>query len=300
MKHDRGIVLSNKVIKKLSSVLQKLYTDAFRKVIPDLSIRLERLMSETDGKSDSEKIIMLNRFITQGGFHEYESSIKIANKKAIEEIQQALIAIWLLNYQYNSYDICRQTGLNFDFRVYTYDEIASLLFDIDKSPPFTKIAYKHLGSIKSVTDRLREQMIIATLRGENQNQILKRIKSITGQKVWQARRVAQTERTRVQSQGRYHSGLEAQKMGIELDKQWIARLVRTRERHEHAHMEIVDYNHLFLTKLLYPGDQNSPGSYASNVINCHCYMKTMVKSVSPALAKHREKFREKSFEDYRS
>ena len=295
---DDGVIRTDMRIKALNKRIERLYDEAFDDFADELEESLFVLMDMLEGGSEAERVMTVNMFMEDGGFDEYVENLENVNHNIIREIQTALAFVWSLNYEFTSYDICEQSGLSLDFKTYVDSEIMSLLFDIDKVPPFTKIAYKNLGSVKSVTDRLRREMIIATLKGESQDKILKRIQKITGQKAWQARRVTQTERTRVQSQGRYISGLEAQSMGVELDKQWVARLINTRERHEQAHLETVAYEALFSTDLMYPGDQNSPGSYPANLINCHCYMKPMVKSVSPALARHREKFKNQSFKKF--
>jgi hypothetical protein len=89
--------------------------------------------------------------------------------------------------------------------------------------------------------------------------------------------------------------LEGEKIGVSMEKQWMARLVNTRDSHENVHMEIVGTDEAFSNGLQYPGD---PSGEAAEVINCHCYLVPKVKSVSPALEKHRAWAQDRDFMKY--
>lgn len=88
-----------------------------------------------------------------------------------------------------------------------------------------------------------------------------------------ARRIAQTERTRLQSQARADQLHEAEAMGIRTTKTWTARMVNTRDSHAALNGKTVYENEKFTTiwgnELAYPGDPSAP---AREVINCHCVM----------------------------
>lgn len=92
---------------------------------------------------------------------------------------------------------------------------------------------------------------------------------------------------------------EAAKMGIGMQKQWISRMDNVvRLDHVLVTGEIVEYDEKFSNGLMFPGD---PNGAASEIINCRCVMKGMVKSISPALAAHRATFsRDIGFDEWRN
>lgn len=143
----------------------------------------------------------------------------------------------------------------------------------DTQPVFSKIAYRHLGQNRAIRTALQNTMAQAAILGESQDKILKRIQKITGQAKYQARRVAQTERTRIQSQARAEALHKAAEMGIITTKEWSARMRNTRDSHAALNGVVIPENKKFRTiwgnELRYPGDPEAP---ASEVINCHCVL----------------------------
>lgn len=85
--------------------------------------------------------------------------------------------------------------------------------------------------------------------------------------------MAQTERTRVQSQARAEALHKAAEMGIITTKEWSARMRNTRDSHAALNGVVISENKKFRTiwgnELRYPGDPEAP---ASEVINCHCVL----------------------------
>ncbi len=101
-------------------------------------------------------------------------------------------------------------------------------------------------------------------------------------------RSARTAVTGAQNAGRMDSYVAAQKMGIELEREWLATL-DNRTRHQHAMMDghkapidkpfIMDGH-----KIMYPGDMSAPGYL---VYNCRCTLVAAVKGVDTSKAKRR-------------
>ncbi len=125
-----------------------------------------------------------------------------------------------------------------------------------------------------IRQKLQAELAQAAILGEDQRKLLKRIQSVTGQSVYQAKRVAQTERNRVQSQARWDAAQEAEKQGVSTYNEWRCRFVRSRDTHMARHGVRVRQGECFPgCNLRYPGDIN--GS-AKEVINCHCYLQVGV------------------------
>lgn len=153
----------------------------------------------------------------------------------------------------------------------TKAQLASLLQG--QESPFSRIAYNNLGQNRTARRRLQNEMAQAVLLGEGQDKIIKRIRRVTGQSVAQARRVAQTERTRIQSQARQKVMEEAAEQGVVMAREWTARMVNTRDTHAALNHTVKPIHEPFVTgegnSLMYPGDPSAP---AREVINCHCVL----------------------------
>lgn len=163
------------------------------------------------------------------------------------------------------------SGVNISFTQYDKNQIRVLVEE--GQSPFSKLAYENLGKNPVMRRRLQNELAMATVLGESQSKIIDRIRKVTGQTVAQARRVAQTERTRVQSQARWQTGQEAANMGVHVVNEWSARMVNTRDSHAALDGKKAEQGEPFRTiwgnSLLYPGDPSAP---AKEVINCHCVL----------------------------
>lgn len=159
-------------------------------------------------------------------------------------------------------------GFDGTFRKQTRRQIEILLDESES--PFSKLAYQNLGQNTAVRRRLQNELAQASILGESQAKLIKRIMAVTGQAQWQAKRVAQTERTRVQSQARWDAGNEAMALGVKVVNEWSARMVNTRETHAALDGKVALQGEYFPgSPLRYPGDPTAP---AREVINCHCVL----------------------------
>ena len=155
-------------------------------------------------------------------------------------------------------------------------EIEILLHD--QQPPFSKIAFDNLQQAPALLRRLRVEMRQAILNGEGQDKIRQRIQRVMQNGAYNARRIAQTERTRIQSQARWDVMQNAAAQGIPMEKMWIARMKNTRDSHADLNRRTSAVDEPFITiwgnELMYPGDPSAP---AREVINCHCVLRPVVK-----------------------
>ena len=159
-------------------------------------------------------------------------------------------------------------GFDGTFKEQTRRQIKILLDE--RESPFSKLAYQNLGKSLAIRRRLQNELAQATILGESQSQLIKRIRAVTGQAQWQAKRVAQTERTRVQSQARWDAGNEAMALGVKVVNEWSARMVNTRDTHAELDGKVALQGEYFPgSPLRYPGDPTAP---ALEVINCHCVL----------------------------
>lgn len=144
----------------------------------------------------------------------------------------------------------------------------------DSEPPFSKMAYQNMGRNPAIRKRLQDEMAKATILGEGQEDIIRRIQAVTNQATWQARGVAQTERTRIQSQAHMDANAEAVAMGLPVYNTWHTRMVNSRDTHIALNGKVALHGEYFPgSPLRYPGDPTAP---AREVINCHCVMSSDV------------------------
>ena len=162
----------------------------------------------------------------------------------------------------------KPNGMDGMLKARTREQVEILLRD--EMPVFSKLAYSNLAHSTAVRNRLQNELAQATILGESQEKLIRRIRDVTGQAVWQARRIAQTERTRVQSQARWDAGNEAMALGVRVANRWSTRMVNSRDSHVALDGKWAWQGEYFPGGLLrYPGDPTAP---AQEVVNCHCVL----------------------------
>lgn len=288
---DRGIILSDEIHDKLRKRLEENYQKAYQKAIKDNKKDIEKLTKTKDKKEARELFMKISQ--KQGLINNLADEIASAGETAKNIIQGELINLYGLNYNFACYEIQKQMGFNVNFSQYDRNQIAIILKNSES--PFTKIAYKNLGQDKAIVKTLQNELLQALLLGEAQDKLIKRISKVTSASATRAKRIAQTERNRVQSEARMNSIKEAETLGIDMHKQWISRLRNTRELHLLTHLEKKPSKEVFSNGLMYPGDFN--GS-AQNVINCFCVLKPVVLDVPESFKREEEQFDRISFDRF--
>lgn len=194
-----------------------------------------------------------------------------AGVRASVAIQQANTEYYVLNHEEAVRQLAKglkPNGMDGTLKARTRKQVEILLRD--EMPVFSKLAYSNLAHSTAVRNRLQNELAQATILGESQEKLIRRIRDVTGQAVWQARRIAQTERTRVQSQARWDAGNEAMALGVRVANRWSTRMVNSRDSHVALDGKWAWQGEYFPGGLLrYPGDPTAP---AQEVVNCHCVL----------------------------
>lgn len=286
---DAGERATDVIMKDLEKRIGEIYAGALKGMIRDNAKFLQKIADVDAG------IIKPNKFYNtpakvakwRAGFtREAIRQDRVADKiikrllaagaEVRPEIISARSAVYRTNRAFTVDSISRKAGGKVSFAQYDKRQIDILLSD--RETPFAKLAFRNLGRNPAVVRRLTSELAQATAKGEGQPDIIKRIREVTGQSQYQAQRVAQTERTRVQSQSRADAATEAQKMGFKMVKTWSSRMVNTRETHAALDGVTVPQDQPFITidgnELMYPGDPSAP---AEEVIQCHCVLITDVE-----------------------
>lgn len=199
--------------------------------------------------------------------------------QTVEEAQKAQVRQGLaqnaMPEQVNTVQSATQPPPQQNFVPQQQREIEILLHD--QQPPFSKIAFDNLEQAPALLRRLQAEMRQAIINGEGQDKIRQRIQRVMQNGAYNARRIAQTERTRIQSQARWDVMRNAAAQGIPMEKMWIARMKNTRDSHADLNRRTAKVDEPFTTiwgnELMYPGDPNAP---AREVINCHCVLRPVL------------------------
>lgn len=285
---DEAVRIADEIEKALTQRISAVYGEALKK-----AIRMNRRFLQKIRDIDSGKIQPPNYYNTpelikkwrEGYIRELmrqehviesiEQQIKDAGGKLEPEIKKALAEIYAVNANYTATKLTSFGGVDATSK-YLLTGVtrrqAAIVFR-DTQPLFSKIAFRNLVEAPAVIRRLQNEMVQATLLGESQEKIIRRIRAVMGNSASNAQRIAQTERTRLQSQARADQLHEAAQMGIRVTKTWSTRMENSRKSHELLNNKTINEGEKFHTiwkhDLAYPGDPSAP---AEEVINCHCVL----------------------------
>lgn len=286
---DRGVMMSDAIEQATLTRIADIYNGALRRILKQKADLLRKIAAVDAGKIKPPAFYVLQgedgvRRWREGWMRQLfrdnqliEIIMRELNACGVEAeklIRGALADVYAVNKDFAIDQLTAKVG----------DTLASASFAMSNrrevevlvragESPFTRIAYENMGQNPVIRRRLQDSLAMACILGEGQQKIIKRIQAITGQSYKQAKRVAQTERTRVQSQARYETCQEAARKGVVVIYEWSARMINTRESHAALNGKKVMDGTPFMTiwgnLLRYPGDPSAP---AKEVINCFCVL----------------------------
>ena len=285
---DAGMAAADTLEKQITKRISEVYGDALKTAIKQNKQFFKKLQDIDSGKikppafyDTPEKIakwregyireLMRTEHVTES----ITQQIKDAGAAVSPEIEKELAGVYAANANYTAQKLTRMkanapsTGL-----ISSVTRKQAAIIIKDKQPLFSKIAFNNLQNAPAVVKRLQNEMLQASLLGESQQQIIKRIQGVMNNSAKNAKRIAQTERTRLQSQARNDKLKEAEAAGVTVMKEWSCAMMATsRESHIALDGKRVKMGEKFRTiwgnDLEFPGDPNAP---AKEVINCHCVM----------------------------
>lgn len=129
--------------------------------------------------------------------------------------------------------------------------------------------------------KLNSAITQGVLQGEDIGKVSRRLQSITDMNKSSAIRNARTMMTSAENGGRFDSYMNAEGMGIEMEKQWLATLDgRTRHSHAAQDGEHVPVKEEFTNGLMFPAD---PDGDPREVYNCRCTMVAVLADTDPTV-----------------
>lgn len=194
-----------------------------------------------------------------------------ADQVAQDMINDSRFSVFAENANYMEYSLEHDAGIDMGFGLYDADTVRRLVAEEpDLLPP-----KKRVGRDKSYQWYNRQIQTAITqgiIQGESIDKIARRIGKQTGETSMTAMlRNAHTMHTGAQNAGRMEGLHQAQKLGINVRKQWMATLDHhTRDAHADLDGQVQDVDAPFkssLGNIMYPGD---PTADPANVWNCRC------------------------------
>ena len=257
-------------IEALAKKLQKYYSQVWREIKKQLQEMLSKMnlskgMTPQQLYAESLKYDRLTKLEEQ-----LSKAMKDANSEAVKMINKDMTDIYQTNYNFEAGKLDGVVPLLDKKAVY------SIINAPEGKSPFDLVAIDSLKDRAAILDDLRHQLVNGIASGESIPEISKRVQGVMNNSLSDSVRIARTETTRVEAEGRMAVGTEAQKLGFKVYKRWVATDDdRTRPSHRQADGQEVPFDQPFIVggeKLMYPGD---PSGSAGNVINCRCTVVTI-------------------------
>ena len=210
-------------------------------------------------------------------------------------VNNALIDVYTQNANYAYYELEKGTGTGLSFNLYDRNAVENLLKD---NPDFMP----HYEPKTPIVERWNKQhitseMLQGIMQGESIPKIANRMATVVGMEKNSAIRNARTYTTSVENKAKMDRYEEAEDMGIDLEKEWMATLdERTRESHRELDGERVANDEPFSNGLMYPAD---PSGDPAEVYNCRCRIVPRIKGRQYDRSGRANKLGDMSYEEWK-
>jgi SPP1 gp7 family putative phage head morphogenesis protein len=193
-----------------------------------------------------------------------------ANEQANAIVEGQKRAVFTENMAFQAYEIEHGLGMELSFSIYDSAAVTRLLREQPELLP-----RRIINGIKDMAwnrTKIANCIIQGIIQGESIPTIAQRIARETSSSNMHAMiRYARTAMTGAQNAGRMEMLREAQQMGIDVKKKWLATLDgRTRDAHRALDGQVQEVEKPFKSELgdiMYPGDFQA---HPANVYNCRC------------------------------
>lgn len=302
-KQDKAHKLTEEKLEQLEKRIEAVYSDAYKDLSETVQDYFEsfrtrdkhqqELLLAGDITEEQYKLWRLNQIGRGKRFESLRDKIARrytdANEVTISYVNDATPGIYSLNRNYSSYTIDKATDggisfqdgkLNGDFVLFDEQTVKRLIVERpDLMPNYPKAkALKRGIDLKYGKKQITASVTSGILQGKSVYKIANDLQNrISDMNRTSAVRTARTAITSAQNAGRQDGFQAAIKMGIEMQKEWVATLDgRTRHSHRILDGKKVGYDDKFPNGCRYPGD---PQGKPAEVYNCRCTMIAKVKDV---------------------
>lgn len=282
---DLGSKYTDTQIQKLERRIRSVYREAQRDIdskIKDFNSRFEtknkiQLEKVKKGEiTDDEYKRWLSGQVFQGERwkakrQEIAGVLYEANTKAVQITNGQKANVFAFNSNYQAYRLEHSAGVNFGFDLYDSATVVNLIKNEPNLLPKMSERVKKSIDVPWNTKKITRQIAQGIIQGEKLDDVAKRLSRVTDQNWKFMRTHARTAMTGAQNAGRQQRLNEAQKMGIQVHKEWMSTLDgRTRYTHRGLDGQKKPMSEPFEIEgysIMFPGD---PEAHPSMVYNCRC------------------------------
>lgn len=218
-----------------------------------------------------------------------------ADKIASKMINESLVNVYAENANYAAYEIEKGANVGLSFSLYDKKAVENLLSD---NPNFIPTVNPKIPIDERWNrQHIASEMLQGILQGESIPKISKRLANVTTMDKNGAIRNARTYTTSIENQAKMDRYGEAEEMGIDLDKEWMATLdERTRESHRELDGERRANDEAFSNGCMYPAD---PSGDPEEIYNCRCRIVARIKGHNYDRSGRYGKFDDTSYEEWK-
>lgn len=300
---------TDKRLKKLEERIAEAYKTAEKEITAKMQAYLDRFAKQDavmlakykNGEITKAELTewRTNHFMMGKNWQAVKDSIAgdILKTDAISAgiVNNALIDVYTQNANYAYYELEKGTGTGLSFNLYDRNAVENLLKD---NPDFMP----HYEPKTPIVERWNKQhitseMLQGIMQGESIPKIANRMATVVGMEKNSAIRNARTYTTSVENKAKMDRYEEAEEMGIDLEKEWMATLdERTRESHRELDGERVANDAPFSNGLMYPAD---PSGDPAEVYNCRCRIVPRIKGRQYDRSSRANKLGDMSYEEWK-
>ena len=218
------------------------------------------------------------------------------NKAALDMVNGSMAGFYAENYNWGTYQIEKGTNINTAFNLVDADTVRGMLADNPNLLP--KYNLDTLKDLRWNNQKFNSAILQGILQGESIPDISKRLQSVMQMNHNSAVRNARTATTAAENKGRIDSYKRAEKMVIEVKKEWLATLDgRTRHSHRQLDGVSVGTDEKFDNGCRFPGDPQAPGF---EVYNCRCTLIANLPDVDTSGAPRNSKLGNMSYDEWKN
>lgn len=270
--------LSKKQYKQTDSLLFNVYKDALKEIKQRLNMYVKAYETLTFAKKlEVERLFNVATEIDNILETTYNKVDDIITTHAYNSAKQGYEGVW--------YALEQSEKIKLAMPLIDHEYIVTLVNAPVAGKRLSKRLYKHRKELaKRVTNEITQGMF----NGDSYGVIARNISNTTEASYKQALRITRTEAGRVQSVTTQKSYTESEKLGVKLEKQWLATFDRkTRDTHQELDGQRVPVDGKF-TSNGYKAEAPRLFGVAAEDINCRCTTIAIVDGMTPELRRDNE------------
>lgn len=284
---NQAMIWTDKELERLEKRIEKVYQTATEEVTAKMQAYLNRFAEQDAMMAQKlqDGLITKKEYTTWRTNHimigknwqamrdTLAEDLANTDKIASKIINDSLTNVYAENANYTAYEIEQGASVGLSFSLYDKQAVENLLTE---DPNFIPTVNPKIPIDERWNrQHIQSQMLQGILQGESINKMANRLANVTTMDKNASIRNARTYTTSVENKAKMDRYSEAEEMGIDIVKEWMATLdERTRESHRELDGEQVATDEPFSNGLMYPAD---PSGDPAEVYNCRCRIVSRIK-----------------------